>query len=189
MDYTYYVSLFYSYMAVLANILVVLLIIAFIAKKYVKNDALNKILNLINGKVVLWGFIISLLAVLGSLYYSEIAHYNPCKLCWFQRIFMYPLPFIFGVALIKKSKEILPYALTLSVIGGLIAAYHYFLQVQSILFPNVEIITPCSVVGYAPSCAEYFTLQLGYVTIPMMSFSAFALMTVILAYSMIKKKG
>jgi len=181
------VSSFYAYLTVVAGGLSILIILLGLEKRFIKKLNLKKFFDHIDKKVLVIGFVVSLLAVLGSLFYSEIAHYEPCKLCWFQRIFMYPLPLLFGLAFIKKERSILPYALMMSILGGLIALYQYFLQVHTILFPNIEISTPCSVVGYSPSCTQYFTLQLGYVTIPMMAFSAFLLITVALIVSLKKK--
>src|SRR3989338_190832 len=73
-------------------------------------------------------FLVALFATLGSLFYSEIAHYTPCLLCWYQRIFKYPQVFLLGLGLVKRDKNIADYSLLLSVIGGILAAYHYLLQ-------------------------------------------------------------
>ncbi len=113
------------------------------------------------------GFIVALVSTSGSLFYSEIAKYEPCKLCWFQRIFMYPQVLLFGLALYKKQKVIVDYLLLMSVFGLVIALYHYLLQID--LVPSVV----CSVVGYSVSCSQRFEMEYGYITIPMMSLTAF----------------
>ncbi|MDP2704396.1 MAG: disulfide bond formation protein B [bacterium] len=121
-------------------------------------------------KNILWvGFVVSLIATSGSLFFSEVAGYTPCILCWYQRILMYPQTILFLVAIIRKDRGIIPYALALSIIGGVIAIYHYYGQVAA------TGILPCSALGYAASCSTRFTLQYGYITIPMMAFSAFLL--------------
>ena len=122
-------------------------------------------------------FGVSLLATLGSLFYSEIAHLTPCRLCWFQRIFMYPLPIILGIGLLKKEKGVFKYGLALSLIGVVIALYHYWLQVG-----GVESVT-CGVVGYSPSCSNYFFLRFGYITIAMMSLTAFSMVSLLLGWT------
>lgn len=114
------------------------------------------------------GFIISLTAMLGSLYFSELAGFEPCKLCWLQRIFMYPLSVIFGVAVCKKLKDAWNYVLPLSLSGLVIAVYHYYFQVTG------SALIPCSTVGFSVSCSERFFTYYGYITIPWMSLSAFA---------------
>jgi len=105
-------------------------------------------------------------AMAGSLYYSEIAHYVPCLLCWYQRIAMYPLVvigFFAGIANKKWSPEML----TLSLVGAIIAFYHYLLQI------GVVVSTRCADVGYSVSCADKFAMTYGYITIPMMALSVF----------------
>ncbi|OIP79936.1 MAG: hypothetical protein AUK21_02390 [Parcubacteria group bacterium CG2_30_48_51] len=122
---------------------------------------------------VLFSFIIATAATLGSLFYSEIAGYEPCKLCWFERIFMYPQSLVFLVALWKRERVILRYALLLSLIGCGISLYHYLMQIG--FAPSLS----CEVVGYSASCAQRFVLQFGYVTIPFMAFSAFLLLALL----------
>src|SRR5699024_12031322 len=70
----------------------------------------------------------ALLATVGSLYFSEIKGFAPCELCWIQRIFMYPLVIIYGVAALKKNIDIALPGLILSGIGMFISAYHYLIQ-------------------------------------------------------------
>ncbi len=125
----------------------------------------------ISPRVTLGAFIISATATLGSLYLSEIAHFEPCKLCWFQRIFMYPLPIILGTSLWRNKKDVWQYVLPLSIIGLAIALYHYYYQI------NPEGLIPCSTVGFSVSCSERFFTHFGYITIPFMSLTAFFLIT------------
>jgi len=173
-----------NYLTIFADALIVVLLLCFLVVKLVKTGGfrqqVEKFLGLFSVKALLWSFIVSLTAVLGSLFFSEIALFEPCKLCWFQRIFMYPLPILFLIAFVRKETCIRSYALVMSVIGFLIAAWHYFLQVGAMYNIDVEKLTNCDVVGYSPSCASYFILSFGYITIPMMSLSAFALIALIL---------
>lgn len=123
-----------------------------------------------------WGlwiaFSAALLATAGSLYYSEIAHFEPCKLCWEQRIFMYPQVIVLGLALLRKNRDYFWLSIILSVVGGFISTAHYLLQRTGIS------IVPCSAVGYSSACAKNFVLQFGYITIPFMALSAFGLIIV-----------
>ncbi len=70
-------------------------------------------------------WVVSLAATGGSLYLSEILGYIPCKLCWFQRIFMYPEVILLGIASYKNDRRQAGYVLPLSIIGGLFSLYHY----------------------------------------------------------------
>lgn len=118
--------------------------------------------------------IVAVVAVLGSLTYSDILGYEPCKLCWFQRIFMYPQAFILVMAWFKKDYRVVPYAITLSMLGAILSAYHYLLQL------GVAPALPCSAVGFSASCSQRFVMQYGYITIPMMALTAFVLILLFL---------
>lgn len=119
---------------------------------------------------LLFALIVALMATLGSLFYSEVALYPPCKLCWYQRIFMYPMVVLLWVAIIRGfSREIRSYCIGLSLVGVTIATYHYYLQ----RFGDSSV--PCSTVGISESCATREFLYFGYVTIPLMAWTAFLL--------------
>lgn len=122
--------------------------------------------------VMLLALVVAVVATTGSLFYSEIAGYEPCTLCWYQRILMYPQVLLLGLAVIggNASCAVTP-CLILSLGGMGVAAFHYLLQL-GVLAP-----TSCSAVGYAVSCAERFMMHFGYITIPLMAFTAFALIT------------
>lgn len=121
----------------------------------------------------------SLVAMLGSLFYSEIMHYTPCALCWYQRILMYPLVLIIAVGILRKDKKIYHYVLPLSILGMVVSSYHILLQKG--LLP--ESLAPC-VIG--ASCAIKYTGYFGFITIPVMAFTAF---TVITCCMLLFKKG
>ncbi len=122
--------------------------------------------------------IVAAAATSGSLYFSDIAGWTPCKDCWYQRIFMYPQVLLLAVALWKKDRHIALYILTLSIIGMGIAIDHYAEQVEAAFAavgaPEIDPLIPCDNSGV--SCAKteiHFTF--GYITIPMMALTAFVL--------------
>ncbi|MBD1382289.1 disulfide formation protein C [Metabacillus arenae] len=108
----------------------------------------------------------SFVAALGSLYFSEIMKYVPCTLCWYQRIFMYPLVILLGMAIYKKDYTIAWYSLVLSGIGALISLYHYGIQKVPFLGQNS---ISC---GQVPCTGEYIN-WLGFITIPFLALTAF----------------
>lgn len=108
----------------------------------------------------------ALLALLGSLFFSEVIGYEPCELCWIQRIFMYPLVIIYGVALIKKDVQIALPGLLLSGIGLLISTYHYLLQKVPALQDTGDF---CGTVPCNLQYVNYF----GFITIPFLAGVAF----------------
>jgi disulfide bond formation protein DsbB len=125
-------------------------------------------------------FLISLFAVLASLFYSEIAGFEPCSLCVIQRIFMFPLPFILGYAWLHGSRRTEGVALFFAIAGSAVAAYNWYVQLGGNAF------IPCSSSG--DSCARVFFTVFGYVTIPVMSLTAFALIAATLASGAIHRK-
>ena len=114
---------------------------------------------------VAWG--VSLVATLGSLVFSEVLHYPPCILCWYQRICMYPLVAIFTVGIITKDKWTAWYALPLASVGLLISIYHNLLYYN--IIPDAA--APCR---EGVSCTTKFIEWFGFVTIPFLSMLAFA---------------
>lgn len=121
------------------------------------------------------------IATLGSLYFSELAGFPPCILCWYQRICMYPIVAILTVGILRKDKKVGLYVLPFSVIGMLIAFYH------NLLYYNIipESIAPCQA---GISCTTKFIEWFGFVTIPFLSLAAFAIITVCMIISLKKNK-
>lgn len=118
-------------------------------------------------------FITSLMATLGSLFFSDIAGWTPCKDCWLQRIVMYPQVVLLLVALYRRDRGIAPYILALSLIGLVLSGHHYAEQVEAAMKP-LDPLIPCDASG--ESCAAtkiHFTF--GFITIPVMAFSVFLL--------------
>jgi disulfide bond formation protein DsbB len=166
------VNMLWGALSIVAQALVVLLIAARFSPK-LRDSAFGRFFK---ERGLLVAFIVATLATLGSLIYSDVIGYQPCKLCWFQRIFMYPQVLLMGMALCRKDPSMKLYGLVMSGIGALIAAFHYTGQLG--LTP-----LPCSAVGISVSCSERFVMEFGYITIPMMALSAFALIAATLWFS------
>ena len=113
--------------------------------------------------------------------YSQVMGLQPCLFCWWQRICMYPLALILGIAWWKNEGAVIKkYALVLATIGSLFAIYHYLIEKFSVIAATVD----CTAVG-AVSCAiSPVNVFGGYITIPMMSLTI--LVTVILLLVMKK---
>lgn len=117
-------------------------------------------------------WLVALGATLGSLYYSEIANFTPCELCWYQRIAMYPWALILAIASYRRDTSIKVYAIPVVIIGGLISIYHYLEQ----RFPD-SVSSSCDPV--AP-CSATYVWELNYISIPMMALTCFAVIAVLL---------
>ena len=109
---------------------------------------------------------VSIIATFGSLYFSEIRQYEPCTLCWYQRIIMYPFTVILGIAVIKKDFQISFYSMILSGLGILTSAYHYALQKLSFLADTAP---SC---GRVPCTGQYIN-WFGFISIPFLALMAF----------------
>ncbi|CAN5164181.1 disulfide oxidoreductase [soil metagenome] len=111
--------------------------------------------------------LIAVAAVCGSLFFSEILHFPPCVLCWYQRICMYPIVGLLAMGIYFRDKYIYRYVLFLAGIGLLISIYHNLLYYK--ILP--ESIAPCTA---GVSCTTKFIEYFGFVTIPFLSGTAFA---------------
>jgi len=112
------------------------------------------------------------IAMFGSLYFSQVAHFLPCEYCWYQRIAMYPLVVILAIAAFRKDGEIRRYVLPLAWIGTALSTYHYLIQ----QFPNLEV-GSCSI---AVPCATPYFEKFGFVTIPFLALVSFAAIITVL---------
>ncbi len=125
-------------------------------------------------------WLINIVALIGSLFYSEVLDYPPCTLCWYQRICIYPLSIILAVGFLRKDENVVWYTLPLVVIGWIISSYHNLLYFKII----PEAIKTCT---SGVSCTSKQIEYLGFVTIPLMAFTALTL-TFILIVLFLKNK-
>lgn len=122
-------------------------------------------------KSILAAWLVALIATIGSLFFSERMGFIPCTLCWYQRILMYPLVFLLGVAFYRNDKKIYVYALPLSIIGICVSSYHYALQ----KIPSLQEFSACT--SGVPCSGQYIN-WFGFVTIPFLALLAFVMITV-----------
>jgi hypothetical protein len=120
-----------------------------------------------------FAFVVALVAMSGSLYLSEGAHFAPCRLCWYQRIAMYPLVPILAVAALRRDWAVRPYAMVLAALGAVVSTYHVLVE----RFPSLESgacepLNPCTI-----RWVEHF----GYLTIPVMALSGFVFILALLS--------
>ncbi|QKF81601.1 disulfide bond formation protein B [Halarcobacter ebronensis] len=123
--------------------------------------------------VVFYCFLVASVASLGSLFFSEFMEFIPCTMCWYQRIFMYPLVFIFLTNLLESDENIFKYAIPLALVGFGFAFYHNLLMWGIIS----EDIVPCK---HGVPCSTEYIEYLGFINIPFLSLTAFSLILVLL---------
>lgn len=167
------VTTFFSILTVIAVALVVGWVALTVAARGSAGAARlrHTVVASLDGYTLGFAWIVATVCTLGSLYYSEIVHFEPCKLCWIQRIGMYPLAVILLIAMVRRDDGARLYAYPLAMIGGLFAVYHYTVQ----LFPSLE--GECSL---AVPCSTREIWRWGFMSMPFMSASGFALILVFL---------
>jgi disulfide bond formation protein DsbB len=136
-------------------------------------------------RAALWGyelwaaFVVSAVATGGSLFFSEIAGFVPCELCWYQRICMYPLSIITLLAAIRGDFRIARYLLPLPIVGACVSVYH--LLVENGLVGQS---TAC-LVSAPGGCATKWINEFGYITIPTLALTGFVLLIELLGLAAI----
>jgi disulfide bond formation protein DsbB len=166
--------LFFSLLAFGATIVVIGSALLWIAARVGTGAAgmRDALLDSVAGYELWLGFGVAAVATLGSLYLSEIADLAPCKLCWFQRIFMYPLVVVLGVAAWRRDASVRLTTMLLAWIGAAIAVYHYAIQ----RYPSLG---GGSCDASAP-CSAAYIWQWDFISIPYMAASAFGLILVLM---------
>lgn len=118
-------------------------------------------------------FLQALVAMSGSLYMSNVLGWTPCRLCWFQRIAIYPLVVLLGTSLVLDREDVKDYVLPLVILGVPISVYHYAIQ-------RVEQFTSAGCSVFAVSCSTEYTFYFGYITVPMMALTALVVVGVLM---------
>lgn len=134
-------------------------------------------INLLKKYSLYMAWIIALLGVGGSLYAGSVLHIEPCVLCWYQRIFLYPLAILIPIGILRKDVNVCIYALPLSIAGTIVALYHYLLYIKII----PETLAPCS--ADSVSCTQELPKLFGLLDILQMSLVAFILISILLFLS------
>jgi disulfide bond formation protein DsbB len=163
------ISTILAVLAVLAQVLLVALALLALAALVVPRARawLVELRETLLGTELWIAWTVALVATLGSLYFSEIADFPPCRLCWFQRIAMYPLAVLLLVAALRRDhRGAALYGLAFPAIGAAVAVYHVYVE------RNPEAESQACRAGGAP-CSVKWIEELGYVTIPVLALTAF----------------
>ncbi len=132
------------------------------------------------GFLLYGAWVVSLVATFGSLYFSEIKGFIPCELCWYQRIFMYPLVLLLGIGTFQNDSSVKKFVLPLALVGGSISLMHYLEQ----KIPGFGGFKPC--VSGVPCSAQYIN-WFGFITIPFLALVAFVIIACCMIFMKSKK--
>ncbi len=156
-----------------AQVIIIIATVAMLSLVFRKPDTyLHHLVRKTADHAFLFGFLVSFGSLVGSLIYSNIIGFDPCELCWWQRVFIYPQVVIFAIALynekVNKVQDdmVFLYSLVLSLIGASIAVFQYYGQMF-----DPSLLSACASTGV--SCSKIFFVSYGYITIPMMSLTAY----------------
>jgi disulfide bond formation protein DsbB len=151
---------FFALLALFAGALAIALVLARLLR--VGDDLVDML-----RPIRMWlAWLIAAVSMAGSIYFSESANFVPCKLCWFQRIAMYPLALVLLIAALRRDDGVRRYAVPLASIGAAISAYHYLIEWRPTLGAGTcEITAPCTVPWFR---------QFGFVSLPLMALCGFA---------------
>lgn len=127
----------------------------------------NRVLLFFKKYTFFLGFLISLGAVLLSLFYSEIVGYPPCELCWIQRIFLYPQLILFGMELYKRDRSIVDFSIVFATLGSIVSLYHVYIENGGNSGLDCVALNPEKL--NQVSCTIRYIYEFGYVTMPIMA--------------------
>jgi disulfide bond formation protein DsbB len=159
---------------VVGNVLIIVfLIMLLLRSRRHENARLHNMLDVLETRALALAFTFSVVATVSSLFYSQIAGLPPCSLCWIQRILLFPQVLFLGLSWWFEAHKIVKYSAGLSVVGMAVSAYHSYLQYggSNHIF--------CNALGGTVSCAQRYFLEFGYITMPIMSFTIFALLFIL----------
>lgn len=142
-----------------------------VSKSEIKQESTSGLANFLAAYASQLAFGPAIAALLGSLYFSEIRGFVPCELCWFQRILMYPIPILLLVGIFNEDWFLPKYVLPLSIVGLSVSTYHILLQNHVI---------GSSMCSAGVSCAVKYINVYGFITIPVLAWIAFFLVTVLM---------
>lgn len=124
-------------------------------------------------------WVVAATSTMGSLFFSHVMEFAPCVLCWYQRIFLFPMVLILAAGLFPFDRGVVKYGLPLAIAGWITAFYH------NLLYSGVipQTLQPCS---KGVSCTEKYIDLFGFITIPMLSLMAFS--TIIILLVIVKRR-
>lgn len=160
---------------ILAGVLLVVIVVAIVSPA--ARAKLVTSWSALQAQSLAAAWVVAAIATGGSLYFSEIADFIPCQLCWYQRICMYPLTMTLLVGFLVRGRWAALYSIVFPVVGALVAIRHIYIEI------NPEAESAACRIG-AP-CATKWIEELGYITIPVLALTAFVLIGMLTALALV----
>jgi disulfide bond formation protein DsbB len=156
-------------LGVVGQVLAMLFLLVGLARLLGVDAPANLLRRTVEGYELWLVFVVSSIATGGSLFFSEIAHFVPCELCWYQRVCMYPLTIVSLLAALANDCRAARYLLPLPLVGAGVSVYHLLVENKV-----VGQSTAC-LISAPGGCATKWIQEFGYVTIPVLALTGFAL--------------
>ncbi len=160
---------FLSIMTLLADLLAIFVVLACCFPPLKKSLFAQKLINFIADRQISFALVLAAFASAGTFFFSEIAKFAPCLLCWWQRFLLYPQVILLSIALWRPNPWIKNILILLCFAGLIISGYHNYLQINNPPSENF-----CTINESGVDCRLRYFVDFGYITIPMMSFTVFA---------------
>jgi disulfide bond formation protein DsbB len=158
-------QVFFTILAVVAAVITVTLLGARLLAG--RNATAQAIVDAFAGPALALAAVVAATCIAGSLYFSEVADFVPCTLCWYQRVAMYPLVVILAIAAVRGDRDVWHYVAPLAGIGAIVSTYHYVVE----WFPEAD----SGVCKSTIPCTFVWFRELGFVSLPLMALCGFAL--------------
>lgn len=167
--------------AIPSGVLILQILVAFfIVSLFFRHSWGKPIVHFLSRWAIQLGIVLSIIVVSGSLFYSNFMGYEPCVLCWWQRIALYPLLPIFVLAHLNNDRKVFRYVFPLAILALVISIYQTYITFGG------EPLVDCSL---EDNCSKLYVLAYGYITIPMMVTTAsMAFLALYLAEKLVRKE-
>jgi disulfide bond formation protein DsbB len=177
------VETFYAILAIVAFAIVAITVVArlFASVSASARDLLGAWTGALAPNALVIAAVVATLATVGSLYFSDVAKFEPCRLCWFQRIAMYPLALVLWIAVVRRDRGVVPYVLAPAVVGALISGYHLALE----WIPALD----TGACGTGPACTVVWFRTFGFISLPALALAAFLLIITLLTLPVVRDRG
>jgi disulfide bond formation protein DsbB len=169
-------------LGVAGQVIVVLLIVAGLLALVGVHGPLDAVRDWLWGYELWAAFVVAAIATGGSLFFSQIAGFIPCEMCWFQRICMYPLSILTLFLAWNGDNRAARYLLPFPIVGAAASTYH-------ILIENHWVATPAECQLGGAGCAVKWINEFGYMTIPTLALTAFLLLIAFLVLASTGQAG
>jgi disulfide bond formation protein DsbB len=158
---------FFSALGVFAMAATALALVALVVHRLAPtNAAAKRVVDLGHQAGLQLATAVAVTTTLGSLFMSEVAGFVPCELCWYQRIFAWPLSLILTVAAVRRDRTVWTYALPLCAVGGAVSIWH-------VLIERVPALADSTACDATTSCTVRWVWEFGFVSIPLLALTCF----------------